>query len=164
MHFLFFDRRAPLSESLFSDGEIAAAISELPALYQSHAQRALDEPDLARVEEYALSMTGERPASGFIVGLGAPTTKASLWGKVLDEVHEFFCTNSKAYREERTKGVVGFQNVVAVIVSSLGATLNVGVGILSGLVSIALILVSKMGKNAWCKWYSERQASVGNQV
>jgi hypothetical protein len=78
-----------------------------------------------------------------------------MWSRVIGEVHDFFCTNSKTYEKERSEatGLVG--QGITVIATSLGAAVNIGIALVTGLVTVAFILVSKMGRNAWCKWAAE---------
>lgn len=139
----------------------AQYISESPLIYRKYIQRSLDEDDPSKLQDIGYQLTGEKPVTGHLIGLGVPIVKNSLWEKVLAEVFDLFCTESDAYKEERSKGAGTFQSLVAVVSSSLGATMNVGVGILSGLVAIALILVAKMGRNAWCSQQRERMGTAG---
>ena len=146
-----------MSELKFDPAEIQAAIAAIPSLYRPYVQRAFDEADAKVAEEIAYEMLGEPPRIGFAVGLGSPVKRNSLWAHVLDEVHTFLCTSSPQYKDERTKSQLTFQGVITVISSTVSSTVSVGVGILSGLTAIALSLVMKMGKNAWCKMYIERK-------
>ena len=136
--------------------EARSSLENISPLYRKFVERALNADDPNEIEEIAFAMTGERREMGIIVGLGTGGSKDSLWQRVLDEVYDFLCTNSKTYKDERSKGATHFQSLVAVIASAIGATIHIGIGILTGLVSIALILVAKMGKNAWCKMNATR--------
>jgi hypothetical protein len=149
-----------MSELKFSPDEIDAGIAEIPSLYRSYVERAFAQTEPSAIEEIAFAMIGERPNPGMALGLGPPINRSSLWACVLDEVHTFLCTSSPKYKDERTKSQLTFQGLITVISSAVSSMVNVGVGILSGLTAIALSLVVKMGKNAWCQMYEARKASA----
>lgn len=148
-----------MSDIPYDLDEVRVFADTISPLYGKYIKKALDSSTPEEIQAIGLSLTGENRSPGFIIGLGASNSKNSLWGNVVDEVYDFFCTKSPAYKDERVKGAGSFQSLVGVIASSIGATINVGVGILSGLVSIALILVAKVGKNAWCKLHESQKAA-----
>jgi hypothetical protein len=148
-----------MCENLFDPADIRKFTeTKVSTIHRSLALRALDEASLVDIQEIGLTMAGERAVTGFVFltgGLSGRSPSPSLWSKVIAEVYEFFCTKSKAYTKERTQGVGLFEHAVTVITTALAASINVGTGLLTGLVTVALIALSKVGRNAWCKWASE---------
>lgn len=142
----------------FSDTEILEFISSLDTRAQAAARKALLESEITKISEIGMAYLGETPASGFVVGLGSRSPKPRLWDMVLDQIYSFMCTNSSVYKDEREKGSGAFSSLVAVIASSLASTVSVSVGIISGVVTVALIGISKIGKNAWCELHKATKA------
>lgn len=130
------------------------------SFYMKFVEKALAESDASKIQDIGYELTGERRQFGHIIELGAPVKKGSLWDKILSEIYDLLCTQSSKYKDERAKGVGSFQHLVGVVSASVGATVHVGVGILSGLAAVALVLIAKMGRNAWCSMQKDQMGSV----
>ncbi|WP_143276791.1 hypothetical protein [Brevundimonas diminuta] len=142
-----------MSEEL-DEVEVATFINRsVSAVNRPLALKALAASSQKELEEIGLMMAGELPASGFVVGVGAPGSKAGgLWSAVLDQTYQFFCTASEEYKKERTQGMSLFEQAVTVISAAIGGTFTLGAGLISGLATVAVLTVFKIGRNAWCQW------------
>jgi hypothetical protein len=115
--------------------------------------KALATTDKAELEEIGLLMAGELSSFGFVVGVGAVTSRpGGLWAAVLDQTYQFFCTSSEDYKKERTQGMTLFEQAVTIISAAVGGTFTLGAGLITGLVTVAVLTVFKIGRNAWCQW------------
>lgn len=130
--------------------EILVFLETMPQRYRSYAENALLEQDPQKIAEIGMSLLGESPRAGLIIDLGTSHSKSRLWDKIVDEIYSLICTDEEKYKEERSKFTGTFQSLVSVISASVGSTVNVSVGIITGVVTIALIGVAKIGRNAWC--------------
>jgi hypothetical protein len=147
-----------MAEDEITISEIKSFIeTTVGAPYRPILRQALEKDNARDIEELGRLMAGEQQsAAGFTFLTGAAKGEtSSLWSKVVAEVHDFFCTKSKTYAKERTEGAGLIDRAVPVIATTLGSTFNVGTGLLTGLVTIAILAVLKMGRNAWCKWTAE---------
>lgn len=123
--------------------------------------QALETDDPAAINEIGLLMAGEKSATGFMMGTGAGRGKGSFWGAVQDEVYDYFCTNSAAYKRERRQASGLFEHTVTIVATALATKLSLGIGFVMGLVSVAVISVFKMGRNAWCEMRKEQPSPAG---
>lgn len=142
-----------MSEDYTAD-EVANFINrEVSPVNRALAMKALATTDQTELEEIGLLMAGELPSSGFVVGVGAVTSRpGGLWAAVLDQTYQFFCTASEDYKKERTQGMTLFEQAVTVISAAVGGTFTLGAGLITGLVTVAVLTVLKIGRNAWCQW------------
>lgn len=146
-----------MCDKIFSEDEIRLfSEGQVPKIHRGLVTRALNATSPTEVEEIGLLMAGEKLNHGFIILMGRPAgTRQSIWVRVLGEVHDFLCTDSETYQKERSAGTGVLEQGVTVIATTLGASVNVGTGLFTGLVTVAFVLASKMGRNAWCKWAAD---------
>lgn len=146
----------------FDPDEARVFVQErVSSVHRALVLQALETDDPAAINEIGLLMAGEKSATGFVVATGARRGKASFWAAVLDEVYEYFCTNTAAYKRERTQASGLFENAVTIIATALAAKLSIGIGFATGLVSVAVISVFKMGRNAWCEVRKDQNIAAG---
>lgn len=140
----------------YNEAEVAAFINRtVSAVNRPLALKALAAQSQTEFDVIGLTMAGELPASGFVVGVGASNNKpGGLWAAVLEQTYQFFCTTSEEYKKERTQGMSLFEQAVTVISAAIGGTFTLGAGLISGLATVAVLTVFKIGRNAWCQWKS----------
>jgi len=116
----------------------------------------LSEHDIERI---GLTLTGERLISNSIVrpSSAQPKPDNSMWQAIVNEVYEFLCTNSKKYAQERKEGSHTIKSLITIIATAIAATFHVAIGVIAGAVTLVLLSVLKIGKNAWCKTQSAQR-------
>lgn len=134
--------------------EFRSLIGELvPAHQQSQVLSALELPGATETDfdQLGTALTGEQSGSGFIfyTSTGAHS-KVSLWVAIKAEMYDLFCTKSNKYTAERKEGVLTVKNIVTIIATAVAASFNVALGVVTGAVTLALMCVLKVGRNAWC--------------
>jgi hypothetical protein len=137
----------------FSVEEMRAfAEGSLPKYQAELVFELLADPDLDdhKVDTLGEKFTGEYDESSMIINVGAKRKKNTFWINVKKEVYKAFCTETPEYSKERSIVGNGFENVVSTISGILVAQFNLAAGIATGLSTVALIGVAKVGKNAWC--------------
>lgn len=81
-------------------------------------------------------------------------TKKKYWAMVKDEIRLLVCTRDKKYtvlRKQIREAIKHSQApVVAMISATLASSMGVAVGVISGLVAVAIFAIVKIGTNAYC--------------
>ena len=132
--------------------------SIVPSYQRSTLRRALDE-DFFDIDTAGLTLTGELNTLGMVV-LTSKTPKANtIWSSVVAQVYDYICTKSATYKSERAGAEATLKHTVNVIAVSLAATYHLALGVVTGLVTLALMSILKLGKNAWCDLYKTQAAS-----
>jgi len=82
------------------------------------------------------------------------SVRTSYWTRVNREVHLLICTDDKKY--EKLRKYVGKESkptqfaIVTSIAATIGAYIGVAASVIAPLVTLALMAVLQVGKNAWC--------------
>lgn len=138
-------------EELDAD-EIKDFIHEyVPSYNRSLVESSLSK-DVSELEELGLLLTGESRASSFVINTGSGSKcEKSLWECVKREVYDYFCTKSTKYKSERNKAELTAKNILMILATAIAAQFNLAVGVVAGAVTVAVVSVFKIGKNAWCE-------------
>ena len=138
----------------FDADEFKSLIDQLvPAHQRTKVLSALDLQNSteATFDELGTALTGEQSRSGFIFYTSAGAhSKVSLWAAIKAEMYDLFCTASSKYAVERKDGVLTIKNTVTVIATAVAASFNLALGVVMGAVTLALMCLLKIGRNAWC--------------
>lgn len=140
-----------MSELTFNADEMRALIDELVPEYQrTHVLAAMDLSTDAEFDAAGTRLTGESAETSFLFYTGAGTAKGSMWAAVKAELYDLLCTSSKTYSHMRSEGAATIKNLITLIATSVAASFHVGLGVVTGAVTIALMAALKIGTNAWC--------------
>lgn len=141
-----------MSEIKFDENGIREFINEtIPSYNQKIALSSLL-LKASELEDLGLKLTGESSAQSFVINTGSGAkAERSLWVCIKKEVHDYFCTKSAKYRSERNKAEVTFKDVLMILATAIAAQFNLAIGVVAGAVTVAVISVYKIGKNAWCE-------------
>lgn len=144
-----------MSDLTYNQQEFIEAVDELIPTFQRNKIITFINSDFADESEYdqmGLSLTGEKRDSGLIVPTSAPNaTGGSLWGAIKGEIYDYFCTKSRKYSKERKEAGVTAKQIITILATAIASSFHIAVGVVTGAVTVALLSVLKIGKNAWCK-------------
>lgn len=142
-----------MSDEIFSVDDIAEYVNtNVPEMHRNLVLKALHSSESpADFDEIGLTLTGERANAGFVVRTGGKQVgTGKFWQAVKDEVYSFICTDSREYQEARVKAGNAFSAIAGAISIQLANMFSIGIGVVTGAVVVALMLVYRIGKNAWC--------------
>jgi len=94
-------------------------------------------------------MPGKRKARSAVLSV-----RTAYWSRVNRELHLLICTDDKKY--EKLRKYVGKESRVtqATIISSIAATIGANLGLTAAIVApfvtLGLVAMLQIGKNAWC--------------
>lgn len=143
----------------YSESDIKDFIDESVPIYNRKSVLDALGKSADELEQLGMQLTGETGNRSFIVKTGASSTrKNSLWHCIKKEVYDYFCTKSAKYRAERNKAEVTFKNILTIIATAIASQFNLAIGVVAGAVTVAIISVFKVGKNAWCELSKESMA------
>ncbi|MMZ49031.1 hypothetical protein D1872_107170 [compost metagenome] len=74
---------------------------------------------------------------------------------IKNEINNLICTKSIEYRQERINFIQFFDKVVPIISAAVAAKFGTTSSLCTGLVSLLLVSVFKVGRNAWCRYYGD---------
>ena len=144
-----------MSDLSFSTDEFLEAVEELVPSYQKRKiSEAINDSSLEEsdYDQLGLSLTGEKCNSGLIVPTsGHNGSTESLWRAIKGEVYDYLCTTSRRYSKERREAGITVKNLITILATAVASTFNIAIGVVAGGMTIALLSVLKIGKNAWCK-------------
>ncbi|MEX5500804.1 hypothetical protein [Pseudomonas syringae] len=142
-----------------SDEEVLGLISELtPKYMHDFLNRAWLEKDFD-LDRAGMTLTGEINSSTTIVKTSQINRQNSLWLMVQGEVYDFLCTKSAIYKTERAEAGMSAKNIISIVAAALAGKLHLALGVVIGIVTLAVIGVFKLTKNAWCKLQTESRLS-----
>jgi hypothetical protein len=145
----------------FNADEFRDSVNDLvPEFQRSQILSAIELEKDADFDALGTSLTGESSQSGFLFYTGAGTPKASIWAAIKAELYKLLCTSSKNYSSLRAEGSTTVKNLITVAASSIAGSFNVGLGVITGAVTIALMACLKVGTNAWCEVNKPVQVSI----
>ena len=108
------------------------------------------------IDRIGLKLTGENKELGFIIHTSTPLkTNSSMWSAIKSEFFEFLCTDSLQYSSERKKSTITLNDLITLLATSLAAKFNVAAGVIIGAITLVLISIVKVTKNAWCKIHKD---------
>ena len=144
----------------FNANEFREAINELvPEFQRPPVLAAIELEENSDFDALGASLTGEANQSGFLFYTGVGIQKTSMWAAIKVELYKLLCTSSKKYTSLRVEGSSAIKNLITVAASSIAGSFNVGLGVITGAVTIALMACLKIGTNAWCEINKPTQAS-----
>lgn len=143
-------------------GEILAGtqayLDDLPG-YQSALVRSLLQSGLSEEEAAAVWLDG---AAKDLATFGSRGTSSLFYRKFIEELHAFLCSEERygADREELLKQFkTGQASAIGLMSAALSPHLGAAGALLAPAIALVLILIGKMGLNAWCAMVSEREES-----
>ncbi|MEM6735718.1 MAG: hypothetical protein AAF620_06585 [Bacteroidota bacterium] len=83
------------------------------------------------------------------------TKKIDIFLNVRKEIFKFFCTKSNIYRTQRESLKGSFKDLVLIVATAIGTSAGIAPALITGLVASLILLLSKIGINAWCETYKE---------
>jgi hypothetical protein len=135
-----------------------AWLDDLPA-YQSALVRSLLQSGLSEEEAAAVWLDG---ATKDLATFGSGGTSSLFYRKFIEELHAFLCSEER-YGADRGELLKQFKAGQASAIGLMSAALSPHLGAVGALlapaIALVLILIGKMGLNAWCAMVSEREAS-----
>lgn len=144
-----------MSELIYNQQEFIEAVGELIPAFQRKKIISFIESSQDNEIEYdqmGLSLTGEKKELSFIIPTSAPNNSdGSLWGAVKREVYDYMCTTSRKYSKERGEAGTTIKQLITILATAIASSFHIAIGVVTGAVTIALLSVLKIGKNAWCK-------------
>jgi len=109
----------------------------------------------ADVDAAGMRLLGDMPSASFILPTGAPLgpglKKGNLFAHLKAEAYDLFCTNSDVYASERKDGTQTVKNLITILATAAGGTYSVSAAVFTGAATLVVMLVLKMGLNAYCK-------------
>jgi hypothetical protein len=113
--------------------------------------------ELESLHEFGLAMEKSRQEVAHLSARQSPGVPKGLWHAVCKQVHELLCTKSTSYaglrKELSRKARPLVPTLVGVISAAVAAQLGLAVGVLVPFVSLCLLAVVRVGKEAWCEYY-----------
>ncbi|WP_122581208.1 hypothetical protein [Pseudomonas viridiflava] len=145
----------------FTEQDILEAIDELtPRFMHNILQTALTDVDFD-FDRQGLILTGEINASTSVIRTSVIRREDSLWLGIQDEIFDFFCTTSSKYTADRTQAEKGVKSLILLIAGAIATKFHLATAVISGMITLAVIGVFKISKNAWCKiQHSKRDTSL----
>lgn len=145
------------ASALEFEGDVAEWTANLPA-YQRQliAEIVAADPTLESATEVWLSAGISTDLAPF----GADRARSAYYEKFLDELHDLLCVPNKYENEKgqlREQANVGQAAVVSLLTTVIVPVLGAAAPIVAPAIAITMILISRMGLNAWCAVQTERR-------
>jgi hypothetical protein len=145
------------------DIELDGDIDDWTAGLPSYQQRLVGElvaadPTLESATEVWLSAGISTDLAPF----GVERTRSAYYEKFLDELHDLLCVPNKYESEKgqlQEQAKVGQAAVVSLLTAVIVPVLGAAAPIVAPAIAITMILISRMGLNAWCAVQTERRQS-----
>lgn len=80
----------------------------------------------------------------------------NIYYSIKKEIYRLICTDSKEYSEQRNAFNAYFKNGVGIFAGFLAGKFGIETAALTGFISLVMIGIFKVGRNAWCSCYSEK--------
>lgn len=142
-----------MNDLIFKKEEFVDAIEKLVPNYQKElVLNTLEQDEKYNYENVIKQLTGETTPIGMIRKTSAEKTNIdkSMSNEIKKEFYNFLCTKSSKYKLERSKSGITIENIITIISTALAADFSIAVGVITGAVTIFLMTILKIGKNAWC--------------
>ncbi|TGE34946.1 hypothetical protein E4K67_28090 [Desulfosporosinus fructosivorans] len=78
----------------------------------------------------------------------------NLYYSLQKEIYKVVCTDSKEYSDQRNAVKSYLEKGTIAIATILASKFGIETAMLTGLISLVMVGISKVGKNAWCNCYS----------
>lgn len=141
----------------FSNADFEEAIEELVPAYQRNFLLSALGDEKFDFDVAGLTLTGEYKSNSPVIQTSIIAKGDSMWGFVLNELYDFACTSSTKYKEERNEAGISLKNLISIIATSIAATYHLGLGVVTGVVTLAVMSMVKMSKNAWCAFRKSKK-------
>lgn len=148
-----------MNDLVFKKEEFTNAIQALVPSYQREViLKTLDQDENYNFENDIKQLTGEIYPKGMIRKTSAKNiddnknveNRKSIYNEIKKEMYDFLCTKSTKYKTERNKSVMSVENIISIIATSVAGSFGIGIGVITGAITIYLISILKIGKNVWC--------------
>lgn len=142
-----------MNDLVFKKEEFVDVIEKLVPSYQKEfVLNTLEQDEKYDYENDVKQLTGEVIPVGMIRKTSAKKVKneKSILIEIKKEIFDFICTNSSKYKEERNKSTNTLEEIIKLIATAVGSTIDIATGLIIGAVTIILISILKITKNAWC--------------
>lgn len=138
-------------------GDVTEWTAALPA-YQQHliAEIVAADPTLESATEVWLSAGISTDLAPF----GAERVRSAYYEKFLDELHDVLCIPNKYEHEKgqlQEQAKIGQAAVVSLLTAVIVPVLGAAAPVVAPAIAITMILISRMGLNAWCAVQTERR-------
>lgn len=112
----------------------------------------LNEKDLERLEKLSSDMIEEREEFHGFDGntTGGRKEKKRIIELIKCEFYKFSCTDNPIYSSERDQIGKAVTVLIPLLASAIAGSIGILVGLVTGLVASLIMLILKMGKNAFC--------------
>lgn len=148
-----------MNDLVFKKEEFTNAIQALVPSYQREViLKTLDQDENYNFENDIKQLIGESYPKGMIRKTSAKNiddnknveNKKSISNEIKKEMYDFLCTKSTKYKTERDKSGMTVEYIISIIAASVAGSFGIGIGVITGAITIYLISILKIGKNAWC--------------
>ncbi|MFC5401458.1 hypothetical protein [Cohnella soli] len=143
--------QAAIGENLRANGVSPIYFHEWSATY---GQTDFVPEDGESIEKRILAKALESKKSDLNLDEG----KKSIYTYIKSEIHKLLCGDSKEYAQERKGALESFNKVVLLVSTAVAARFGLEVGLVTGVISLILLGAYKIGRNAWCKFYSDNES------
>lgn len=142
-----------MNDLVFKKEEFVDVIEKLVPSYQKEfVLNTLEQDEKYNYENDIKQLIGETTPIGMIRKTSAKIIKndKSMFTEIKKEIYDFLCTKSSKYKIERNKSGITVENIISIIATAVAGNFSIAVGVITGAVTIFLMTVLKIGKNAWC--------------
>ncbi len=142
-----------MNDLIFKKEEFVSVIEKLVPSYQKEfVLNTLEQDEKYDYENDIKQLIGETIPIGMIRKTSAERIKndKSMFTEIKKEIYDFLCTKSSKYKIERNKSGITIENIISIIATAVAGSFSIAVGVITGAVTIFLMTVLKIGKNAWC--------------
>ncbi len=137
--------------------EILCAIHDMTPIHlHNFLENALTQENFD-FEKGGLLLTGELNTNTMTVNTSAINRQDGLWIRIKREVHDYICTDSTTYKAERAEAGSSLKSIISILATALATKFHIAMGIITGIVTLIIISMIKISKNAWCKLYTEEE-------
>lgn len=142
-----------MNNLLFDKDQFTETINNIVPKYQQNTLLKLLEEN----EEYDYTTTikqliGEStPENGIrYTSTKNNNSEKSIYSEIKKETYDFLCTKSAKYRKVRNKSTVTIEQIVLIIAVSIAENFHIAVELVTGAVSLFLMVALKISVNSWC--------------
>lgn len=142
-----------MNDLVFKKEEFVSVIEKLVPSYQKEfVLNTLEQDEKYDYENDIKQLIGETIPIGMIRKTSAERIKndKSMFTEIKKEIYDFLCTKSSKYKIERNKAGITVESIISIIATAVAGSFSIAVGVITGAVTIFLMTVLKIGKNAWC--------------
>lgn len=142
-------------DSILEDPSLSSFLDEYVPSYQRALVKSALSEDVSSVESIGLMISGDSMETTSISKTGAiDSRKGKFWDYVKSEINNYYCTSSEEYSELRENNSLGARDFLIAISTIIATKLNIALVLVTGPIVIAIVTVSKIGIQAWCRMNS----------